>query len=359
MILDKENIIELAIQWRRKYCKSGPRSYDKCRRDLGYVITAYEKDLSNYSLTNIIKVGSKYWIGNKRQINPYDEELQVHNFVGDHIIENELTDSDLKSHMLLLKNIFLHIIEHGPIKTDIETLYGQRRQIRAAWDQERIPSKELITDLLKRTLNIAPSKQNLFPFKIHVIEPDNTEDHKNIAGICALFKTGSVNNWEEQLTNEVKTDYSKSPWVLVFELRKSEPNIFVTAHSEKHNDWSRFNQIREDRYREDNNVKLASTEIGMYIKLLTGLCLENDLAVSYIMSFPNWSWNGNRYLKDSNSTGYDWSKLSYITEHPIMVIQIGYKADMRDPLGTEVEDGDEFQEDKPRFDDIVIFHPEK
>ena len=47
----------------------------------------------------------------------------------------------------------------------IENLFAKRRQIRAAWDQERIPSKELIHDLLNRTLNIAPSKQNLFPFK--------------------------------------------------------------------------------------------------------------------------------------------------------------------------------------------------
>jgi hypothetical protein len=66
----------------------------------------------------------------------------------------------------------------------IESLFAKRRQIRAAWDQERIPSKELIHNLLTRTLNIAPSKQNLFPFKIHVIEPGNVEEHNAIAGIC-------------------------------------------------------------------------------------------------------------------------------------------------------------------------------
>jgi len=357
MILNKEEIIKLAIEWRRKHCTSGARNYDKCERDLNYVLTAYERDLIEQTLDTTVKIGAKYWIGGVRQIDPYDDEIQVHNFVADYIIENILPN-DLKDHMKLLKNIFLHIIEHGPIKTDIESLFGQRRQVRAAWDQERIPSKNLITSILQKTLDIAPSKQNLFPFKVHVIEPDNIEDHKSIAGICALFKTGSVNNWEENLDSEAKeTDYSKAPWVLVFELRKCDPNIFITAHSEKHNDWSRFNQIREDRYRSDNNVKLASTEIGMFIKLLTGLCLEKDLATSYIMSFPNWSWNGQEYYKDTNSTGYDWSKLPFITEHPIMVVQIGYKANMRDPLATEIEEGDTFQEDKPSFETVVEFHP--
>ena len=49
----------------------------------------------------------------------------------------------------------------------IEDLFSKRRQIRAAWDQKRIPSKETIKNLLERTMKIAPSKQNLFPFKKH------------------------------------------------------------------------------------------------------------------------------------------------------------------------------------------------
>tara|TARA_B110000285_G_scaffold195093_1_gene225157 strand:- start:84 stop:821 length:738 start_codon:yes stop_codon:yes gene_type:complete len=242
----------------------------------------------------------------------------------------------------------------------IEDVYKKRRQIRSAWDQKKIPSKELIEGLLKKTLEIAPSKQNLFPFKVHVIEPDNTEDLHNIAGICALFKTGSVNDWEKNLNNESNnSDYTKSPWVLIFELRLCEPNVFVTNHSKRHDDWTRFNQILADEFRKDNNTKLASTEIGMYIELLTGLCLEKDLAISYIMSFPNWSWRDSKYVKDGNKTGYTWDKLPYITEAPIMVVQIGYKAPIKDPLETKIKSGHPYEENKPNFKTIIQFHPKR
>jgi len=243
----------------------------------------------------------------------------------------------------------------------IEDLYKKRRQIRSAWDQKRIPSKELIEGLLKKTLEFAPSKQNLFPFKVHVIEPDNTKDLHNIAGICALHKTGSVNNWEKNLNNKSNnTDYTKAPWVLIFELRLCEPNSFVTNHSKIHNDWTRFNQIMPSRYRKDTNMKLASTEIGMYIELLTGLCLEKDLAISYIMSFPNWSLSKEgEYMKDGNKTGYTWDKLPYITEAPVMVVQIGYKAPIKDPLATKIKFGHSYEENKPDFKTVINFHPKR
>ena len=61
----------------------------------------------------------------------------------------------------------------------IEELFSKRRQIRAAWDYEKIPSKELIHSLLSRTLNISPSKQNLYPFKIHAFGPDDENERRS------------------------------------------------------------------------------------------------------------------------------------------------------------------------------------
>ena len=48
----------------------------------------------------------------------------------------------------------------------VEDLLKKRRQIRETWDPEKIPSKELINDLLSKAFDLAPSKQNLYPFKI-------------------------------------------------------------------------------------------------------------------------------------------------------------------------------------------------
>ena len=261
----------------------------------------------------------------------------------------------------------------------IEELFGKRRQIRARWDQKRLPSKETIKDLLKRTMKIAPSKQNLFPFKIHAYGPDDLEERKIIGQICALFKTGSVNhmdsenkkgmiktamcniNVNEHVLDDQGNDMRLSPWVLVFEQRLCEPNNFIKEYAKLHNitDEARFTQVCPKRYRGASNTKLSSVEIGMFIKCLAGLCLENDLAISYIKSFPEWVWkDGNGgYSKDINKVGLSWDSLPDITEAPIMVVQIGHVAPGEDYFASNsVDPNDIHWENKPSLDTIVRFN---
>ena len=245
----------------------------------------------------------------------------------------------------------------------IYELFKKRRQIRWAWDQERIPSKELIHSLIETTFDVAPSKQNLFPFKIHIIGPKNNKDNHIVGKICALFKNGSVNQWQME---EAPHPNHKAPWVLIFELRKCEPNDFIIKHGEKYKDGEkRFTQI-DERFRGPTNSKLACVEVGMFLKILAGQCLENDLQISYIKSFPEWSWKGirNEYHKDTNKgSGIDWSALPYIKEMPIIVAQIGYKADIADPLATNIDDlypgAPRGAETKPALEDIIKYHLEE
>ncbi len=252
----------------------------------------------------------------------------------------------------------------------IEKLFSKRRQIRAAWDPNKMPSKDLIYDLLKRTQNISASKQNLFPFKIHAFGPDNLEEKRIIQQICCLFPTGSVNNFDRS-KNELKAighDNNLPGWVLVFELRKAKKNKFIKDYEQSYEEGNpsvRYTQIDEHRFRESSNRTLASIEVGMFTKILAGLCLENNLAISYIKSFPEWTWRGKSkaYNKNINKVGLSWDSLPQITEAPILVVQIGYKADMVDPLSSTVEvDGVIHTtkegwglEDKPSIDEIVQF----
>lgn len=245
----------------------------------------------------------------------------------------------------------------------IEELFSKRRQIRAAWDYEKLPTKDLIHDLLTRTLKIAPSKQNLFPFKIHAFGPENKNERDIVSQICCLYTSGSVNNWEDtKEVAETKGETNKdAPWVLVFELRKCNWNEFVKYYSKIHDNgqaYKRFTQIDEERFRESTNKALACIEVGMFTKILAGLCLENDLAISYIKSFPEWTWKGKSgvYSKNTNKVGLSWDSLPQITEAPILVVQIGYKADIQDILATNVNDPNRpFLEDKPSIDTIVQF----
>ena len=196
----------------------------------------------------------------------------------------------------------------------IEELFSKRRQIRAAWDQKRLPSKEIIQDILERTMKIAPSKQNLFPFKIHAYGLDDLEKKQIIGQICALHPTGSVNhmdsenkggmiksaagtiNVKDHVLDDEGNDMRISPWVLVFEQRLCEANNFIKEYSKLHNisNEARFAQIDLKRFRGNANKALACVEIGMFIKCLAGLCLENDLGISYIKSFPEWVWQGHQ-----------------------------------------------------------------
>ena len=262
----------------------------------------------------------------------------------------------------------------------IEELYSKRRQIRAAWDPNRSPSKEMIYDLLKRTQKIAPSKQNLYPFKIHAFGPNNEKEKRIVEEICCLYTEGSVNNFDvsRDTLKKLGQDNNLPSWVLVFELRKCESNTFIKEYSQMYNGdspyatpddvqgtASRFSQISEKRFRENTNKALACIEVGMFTKILAGLCLENELAISYIKSFPEWTWKGqrNEYSKNKNKNGLDWDALPQITEAPLLVVQIGYKADMVDLLASTVEvdgvihstKGGILLEDKPSIDTIVQF----
>ena len=259
----------------------------------------------------------------------------------------------------------------------IEELFSKRRQIRAAWDQKRVPSKETIQDILERTLNIAPSKQNMFPFKIHAYGPDDLEKKQIVGQICSLYKTGSVNHMDsENKDGEIKSaagiinvkdhvlddegnDMRISPWVLVFEQRLCEANNFIKEYSELHTDYNRFTQIDPKRFRGNANKALACVEIGMFIKCLAAICLDNDLGISYIKSFPEWVWKGqgNKYSKDKNKNGLDWDSLPEITESPIIIVQIGHVADVEDYFASNsVDPKDIHWENKPNIDNIVRFN---
>lgn len=265
-------------------------------------------------------------------------------------------------------------------KTGIENLYSKRRQIRAAWDQQKLPSKEIIKNLLERTVDISPSKQNLFPFRIHAFGPDNPKEKEIVGRICTLFEAGSVNHWDdanhegefksfngvqnitEYIIDKEGKDLRVAPWILVFEQRLAEPNNFVKEYSELHNDYSRFTQTDEKKFRELCNTKLTCIEIGMFIQTFAGLCLENELGISYIRSFPEWRWAGQPgvYRKDSNKHGLDWDSLPCITEQPLMILQVGYVANVRDYFRSNSKNPEGIHwENKPDIDTITAFYSEK
>lgn len=247
----------------------------------------------------------------------------------------------------------------------VEDLLKKRRQIRETWDPEKIPSKELINDLLSKAFDLAPSKQNLYPFKIHVIGPENYKEKVLLGSICALFKKASVNNWHVDASIGVSNPYKEAPWNLIFELRQAKHNKFTSAHSRhyekefKNSGKSRFTQIDSNRFRLISNIGLACVEVGLYTQVLASLCLENGLDISYIKSFPEWVWEKKQNEWDKGGTGEvgnDWSVFPWINEMPILVVQIGHSVkDMKDKQSTEFKLGTAREENKPDLKDLIEY----
>jgi hypothetical protein len=154
-------------------------------------------------------------------------------------------------------------------------------------------------------------------------------------------------------------DRRVAPWILVFEQRLVEPNNFVKEYSELHNDYDRFTQTDEKRFRGLCNTKLTCIEVGMFTQTLAGLCLENDLGISYIKSFPEWQWAGQAgvYRKDGNKHGLDWSWLPCITEQPLLIAQLGHVANVRDWFqSNSVYPTIQHWENKPSINTIAKFY---
>jgi nitroreductase len=245
----------------------------------------------------------------------------------------------------------------------VEDLLKKRRQIREIWDPKKIPSKELINDLLSKAFDLAPSKQNLYPFKIHVIGPENYKEKVLLGSICALWKKASVNNWENDAAIGLNNAYKEAPWNLIFELRQAKHNKFTSAHSRHYEKEfvgrTRFMQIDSNRFRLIGNIGLACVEVGLYTQVLASLCLENGLDISYIKSFPEWAWEKKQNEWNKGGTGEvgnDWSVFPWITEMPILVVQIGYSVkDMKDTQSTEFKLGTVREENKPDLKDLIEY----
>ena len=62
----------------------------------------------------------------------------------------------------------------------IEEIYNRRWQIRQ-YDESSPPEKKLIVDLVNKTFDLTPSKQNLMPYRVHILGPEQTQHKKDLS----------------------------------------------------------------------------------------------------------------------------------------------------------------------------------
>tara|TARA_B100001741_G_scaffold123280_1_gene101556 strand:+ start:425 stop:1000 length:576 start_codon:yes stop_codon:yes gene_type:complete len=156
------------------------------------------------------------------------------------------------------------------------------------WKKDKIPEKELIDSLLKKTFDIVPSKQSLVPYKIVVLGPDS-ELKKEMQQLMMKYY---------QPAYELD-----SPYVLIFAERKIEK----VSPSVQRKIW-RKHPFRIGTIGECKKEK--SIEVGMFATIFTELCLENELSIAYTLCFPD---EINKHFKDE----------IMITD-PLLILSVGY-----------------------------------
>tara|TARA_B100000029_G_C17473699_1_gene922904 strand:+ start:60 stop:638 length:579 start_codon:yes stop_codon:yes gene_type:complete len=180
------------------------------------------------------------------------------------------------------------------------------------WSKDKIPEKDLIDSLLKKTFEIVPSKQSLVPYKIIVLGPDS--------------------KLKKEMQQASKTYYQPayeldSPYVIVFTERKiTKPNPSVQRRIWKKHPYDKILNI-------GSGLKEKSIEVGMFATIFTELCLENELSIGYTLCFPD---KINEQFKDE-----------FMITDPFLIMSIGYSYQKR-----SLKAKDEY---KPDIDEVICY----
>ena len=204
----------------------------------------------------------------------------------------------------------------------VEELFKKRHQVKM-YSQTLIPEKPLVEEVIDKAFQLTASKQNLMPYKVHILGPEHKDLKEKFFEISKRNKGGGQN-------------YNiRAPYLLLFTNRlitNPSPSVFrkmKLGHGYPMCDPIKYRTSKSNR----ENVAL---EIGMFAKVLTALCMEKDFQVSYLLCFSTW--------KEDDPL---WKEFDFIKDPVVFSMQIGYKSKNMTV--------DEFKkyEQKPNKDEVI------
>jgi|TARA_R100000030_G_scaffold95778_1_gene83442 hypothetical protein len=200
----------------------------------------------------------------------------------------------------------------------LEKLLSKRNQI-LQFEEDVFPDKELVKSLIQKTHELVSSKQNLMPYEVIVLGPDKIEEKKELFELSQNTQSA-----ESNFTNSYHNRQLLAPYVLIFTQRLAfPPNLYVQKLIKKGREYKECNPLE---YKKCRNI--PAIEVGMFMLILTGLCLENNIDVSYTACLP---WNQERF--------------TFINEDLYISMSLGYKRYKRARNG----------EHKPHVDEIITW----
>ena len=202
----------------------------------------------------------------------------------------------------------------------IEDIYAKRELCKVF--TKDIPDSDTMMSIIQKTHRLVPSKQNLMPYKIHVLGPDCVNFKEE------LFKITSGTD------SKVNTNFQVfAPYVLIFTCRLANPNPHVQRQIEN---GHQYKSCFPETYNSNSCVRKAYLEVGKWSTIFSGLCLEKSIDISYTKCF--------------SFDKKDWTTLPFVKDNPIFVVSAGY----HDKTQVMKIPG----ETKPDFDEVVCFEHE-
>lgn len=198
----------------------------------------------------------------------------------------------------------------------ISETYLARNQTRY-FDLDNIPTKAKIEEILMETYNLCPSKQNLMPYKMHILGPDQHELKRQIYVMACEVEYPDEklrDKWRLSRLKEHEKHFPPNrrfptgnsqlfaPWVIIFEPRAPVPNKLVEGYLKPDHDMDYIDIRTYDGGQ-------SKVEIGMFGVLLSGVVVDHGLNCAFTAclkskEFPN---------------VFEWSE-----KPPLLAISIGY-----------------------------------
>jgi len=269
-----EHISHKAVEWMKEKYPFRTTAYEKCTRDISYILKAYYQDLINNSSSKTVYTANKFWKGNVRQVENHEVEIAVHNYIVD-FIKSETTQDQHKS-LEDLKNTFVSILETGPTinaeNMEYLDVIHNFQHCQRNWDHSKVVDDKTIDFLLEAGYNV-PTKQNLNSFTIVCLK--TREKIKEWSAIAR--NSDDTLHWTgNDIKKEVEAGVLQNP--------QTDANLLFLFFI---NDHERYSQLRKEREKGDDpnskswfrdkmlEVGLSASAIGIAANQLgmrTGFC---------------------------------------------------------------------------------------
>ena len=342
ILSNRETIIKSAIGWMRDHHPTRTDNYNKCGRDLKFVLNAYALDIKENTDVNTNFIGQAFWKGGVRQLKEFEVEINVHNFIVNYIKENISDNDSFITKLTNLKNSLVHIIEFGP-EPSVMDVIGKRKHV-YVYKEDDIPDISDVREILLKAWQITPSKQNIMPYKVSVLGPDQRATKlkiydKVVGNHVHMEEEGLKEGAITHVSNKINPHYRHvldNPYLLVFSQRVCT-DADINPFYQRQIDQGHFMEQASENWVE--RIKSStSVEAGLFAQNVAAFCLDKDIDYSFTVCFPG----------DVKK----WANIPFIEHSVLLLMSIGkaetYRRDFLPQGGSD-------QDYKTAFENVVHF----